>query len=202
VTASAFKEEHTLAIADDEVRVVVRQPTYRGGDRNPACALIFGEPQDGCLVRVHSRCLYGDVFGSRECDCAGQLHRAIDMIKERGSGVIVYLDQEGRGAGLFAKARAFRMRQELGIDSFSTYEHFGIKADPRSYDIAAELIKDLGLQHVTLLTNNWEKVAGLEGHGIKVEREPLVVPVSSQAVHYMESKRARGHDLGPIPELL
>jgi GTP cyclohydrolase II len=198
VTASAFKEEHTLAIADDEVRVLVRQPSYRGGERNPACALIFGEPHDGCLVRVHSRCLYGDVFGSRECDCQAQLHRAIDMIRASGSGVIVYLDQEGRGAGLFAKARAFRMQEERGIDSFRTYEHYGLKPDARSYDLAAELLGDLGLEKVTLLTNNWEKVAGLEGHGIKVERQPLVVPVSSRAVDYMESKRARGHDLGEI----
>jgi GTP cyclohydrolase II len=198
VTASAFKEEHTLAIADDEVRVLVRQPSYRGGERNPACALIFGEPHDGCLVRVHSRCLYGDVFGSRECDCQAQLHRAMDMIRASGSGVIVYLDQEGRGAGLFAKARAFRMQEERGIDSFRTYEHYGLKPDARSYDLAAELLGDLGLEKVTLLTNNWEKVAGLEGHGIKVERQPLVVPVSSRAVDYMESKRARGHDLGEI----
>jgi GTP cyclohydrolase II len=198
VTASAFKEEHTLAIADDEVRVLVRQPSYRGGERNPACALIFGEPHDGCLVRVHSRCLYGDVFGSRECDCQAQLHRAMDMIRASGSGVIVYLDQEGRGAGLFAKARAFRMQEERGIDSFRTYEHYGLKPDARSYDMAAELLGDLGLEKVTLLTNNWEKVAGLEGHGIKVERQPLVVPVSSRAVDYMESKRARGHDLGEI----
>jgi GTP cyclohydrolase II len=200
VTASAFKEEHTLAIADDEVRVVVRQPKYRGGERNPACALVFGEPEDGCLVRVHSRCLYGDVFGSQECDCAGQLHRSIEMIKQRGSGVLIYLDQEGRGAGLFAKARAFRMREESGIDSFSTYEYFGLKPDPRSYDIAADLLGDLGLEHVTLLTNNWEKVLGLQNRGIEVEREPLVVPVSDRAVPYMESKRARGHDL-PVPEL-
>jgi GTP cyclohydrolase II len=200
VTASAFKEEHTLAIADDEVRVLVRQPSYRGGERNPACALIFGDPHDGCLVRVHSRCLYGDVFGSRECDCQAQLHRAMDMIRASGSGVIVYLDQEGRGAGLFAKARAFRMQEEHGIDSFRTYEHYGLKPDARSYDMAAELLSDLGLEKVTLLTNNWEKVAGLEGHGIKVERQPLVVPVSSRAVDYMESKRARGHDLGEIRE--
>jgi GTP cyclohydrolase II len=196
VTASAFKEEHTLAIADDEVRVVVRQPNYRHGERNPACALVFGEPEDGCLVRVHSRCLYGDVFGSQECDCSGQLHRSIEMIKERGSGVIIYLDQEGRGAGLFAKARAFRMQAEAGIDSFRTYEYFGLEPDSRSYDIAARLLGDLQLTHVKLLTNNWEKVAGLEAHGIKVEREPLVVPISERARPYLESKRARGHDLG------
>lgn len=196
MTASAFKEEHTLAIADGDVRVVVRQPSYRRGERNPACALVFGEPADGCLVRVHSRCLYGDVFGSQECDCSGQLHRSIEMIREAGSGVIVYLDQEGRGAGLFAKARAFRMQAETGIDSFTTYEHYGLPPDSRSYDLAAQLLDDLGLTRVRLLTNNWEKVAGLEAHAIKVEREPLVVPTSDRARPYLESKRARGHALG------
>jgi GTP cyclohydrolase II len=198
--SSPSVEEHGLAIGDHEFRVIVRQPRYRDGDRNPACALVLGDVRDGCLVRVHSRCLYGDVFGSSECDCAGQLDRAMETIKERGSGVIIYLDQEGRGAGLFAKARAYRLRQERGIDSFHTYEHYGLKPDPRSYEMAAALLNELGLEKVTLLTNNWEKVAGLEGHGIKVERQPLVVPVSSRAVDYMESKRARGHDLGEIRE--
>lgn len=196
-----FKQEHRLVIANDEVRVVVRQPRYRSGDRNPACALVFGEPTDGCLVRVHSRCLYGDVFGSQECDCAGQLHEAMEMMRAAGSGVLIYLDQEGRGAGLFAKARAFRMRQVLGIDSFRSYEHYGLKADPRSYDMAAELLKDLGLENVKLLTNNWEKVAGLQGHGIEVERRPLIVPVSRRAMPYMESKRARGHEITSIPQV-
>ncbi len=201
MSASVFKEEHSLAIADGEVRVLVRQPSYRQGDRYPTCALVFGEPKDGCLVRVHSRCLYGDVFGSQECDCAGQLHRAVEMIRESGAGVVVYLEQEGRGAGLFAKAHALRMRQELGIDSFTTYERLGLQPDPRSYDAAAELLQDLGLEHIRLLTNNWEKVTGLRNHGIKVEREPLVVPVSDRAVDYMESKKARGHEIREIPRL-
>jgi GTP cyclohydrolase II len=196
-----FKEEHSLVIADDEVRVVVRQPRFRHGERNPACALVFGEPTDGCLVRVHSRCLYGDVFGSQECDCAGQLHEAMALMRAAGSGVLVYLDQEGRGAGLFAKARAFRMGQEMGMDSFRSYEYFGLEPDPRSYDMAAELLADLGLESVTLLTNNWEKVAGLERRGIKVERQALIVPVSRRALPYMESKRARGHDIELIPQL-
>jgi 3,4-dihydroxy 2-butanone 4-phosphate synthase/GTP cyclohydrolase II len=202
VSASAFKEEHSLAIADGEVRVVVRQPTYRRGERSPACAIVFGEPTDGCLVRVHSKCLYGDVFGSQECDCGAQLRTAIEMMKASGSGVFIYLEQEGRGAGLFNKARACRLREQQGIDSFRSYEHYGLPPDARSYEIAGDLLKDLGLQRVTLLTNNWEKVAGLEGRGIKVDREPLVVPISSHAVAYMESKRARGHELGPIHELL
>jgi GTP cyclohydrolase II len=202
VSASAFKEEHSLAIADDEVRVVVRQPTYRPGERSPACAIVFGEPRDGCLVRVHSRCLYGDVFGSQECDCGAQLRVAMEMMKASGSGVLIYLDQEGRGAGLFAKARAYRLREQKGMDSFRSYEHYGLPPDARTYEIAGDLLKDLGLARVTLLTNNKEKIVGLESQGIEVAREPLVVPVSSHAVHYMESKRARGHDLGPVPELL
>jgi GTP cyclohydrolase II len=196
-----FKEEHSLMIADDEVRVVVRQPRYRRGERHPACAFVFGEPSDDCLVRIHSRCLYGDVFGSRECDCAGQLHTAMDMMRASGSGVLIYLDQEGRGAGLFAKARALRMRQESGMDSFRSYAHYGLPPDSRSYVIAADLLADLGLKRVKLLTNNWEKVAGLEARGIKVEREPLIVPVSDHALPYIESKRAQGQDMGPLPPL-
>jgi GTP cyclohydrolase II len=190
VTANAFKEEHSLAIAEDEVRVVVRQPSYRAGERNPACALVFGEVSDGCLVRIHSRCLYGDVFGSQECDCAGQLHMAIEMIRNEGSGVLIYLDQEGRGAGLFAKARAYRMRQELGVDTFRSYEHYGLEPDPRSYGIAADLLGDLGLEHIRLLTNNWQKISSIEGRGIKVEPVPLLASVSDRAQAYMESKKA------------
>lgn len=204
MTASRFKEEHMLAIDEAEVRVVVRQPNYRRGERAPACALVFGEVADGALVRIHSRCLYGDVFGSSECDCAGQLHEAMDLMRRRG-GVLVYLDQEGRGAGLFAKARAYRMRQERGLDSFRSYEHYGYEPDPRRYTIAAELLKDdLKLERVTLLTNNPDKVSGLQAHGIEVDRQALVVPVSKQAVPYLESKRARGHhipELEAIPQL-
>ncbi|HEY8527933.1 MAG TPA: GTP cyclohydrolase II [Acidimicrobiales bacterium] len=189
-----------LAIDGAEVRVVVRQPNYRRGERAPACALVFGEVADGALVRIHSRCLYGDVFGSQECDCAGQLHHAMELMRRRG-GVLIYLDQEGRGAGLFAKARAYRMRQERGLDSFRSYEHYGYEPDPRRYTIAAELLEDLKLERVTLLTNNPDKVAGLEAHGIAVDRQPLVVPVSERAVPYLESKRARGHQFDAIPQL-
>lgn len=198
MSSSRFVEEHRLALAEDEVRIVVRQPTYRHGQKHPACAIVFGEPSDGCLVRVHSRCLYGDVFESQECDCGGQLRTAMDMMRVAGAGVIVYLDQEGRGAGLFAKARAYRLRERSGMDTFRSYEHYGLPADARSYELAADLLSDLGLEQVALLTNNWEKVAGLEAAGIKVERRPLVVPVSSEAVDYMESKRARGHALDEI----
>jgi GTP cyclohydrolase II len=195
LTASKFIEEHSLAIADDDVRVVVRQPSYRDGERSPACAVVYGEPADGCLVRVHSRCLYGDVFGSQECDCAGQLHQAMDLMRNESAGVLIYLDQEGRGAGLFAKARAYRMREERGLDSFRSYEHYGLRPDVRSYGIAADLLEHVGLTRVRLLTNNPEKVAGLEARGIAVERCPLIVKVSDRALPYMEAKRQRGHQL-------
>jgi GTP cyclohydrolase II len=199
VSASAFKEEHSLAIADDEVRIVVRQPTYRRGERSPACAVVFGEPRDGCLVRVHSRCLYGDVFGSQECDCGAQLRVAMDMMRASGSGVLIYLDQEGRGAGLFAKARAYRLREQKGMDSFRSYEHYGLRPDARTYEIAGDLLKDLGLRRVTLLTNNQEKISGLEDQGIDVDREPLIaVPSSLLAADYLASKRARGHKIRGI----
>ncbi len=201
MTASRFIEEHALMIDQGDVRVVVQQPRYVKGQRFPACAFVFGDVSDGCLVRVHSRCLYGDVFGSRDCDCGAQLQSAMDMMKEQGSGVLVYLDQEGRGSGLFAKARAYRMREESGMDSFRSYEHYGLPPDSRSYDAAADLLKSLRLESVTLLTNNWEKVAGLQHNGIKVDHRSLVVPVSRRAVAYMESKRARGHAIDKIEEL-
>ena len=199
MSASAFKEEHSLALADENVRVVVRRPTYKNGENSPACAIVFGEPRDGCLVRVHSKCLYGDVFESQECDCGAQLHAAMDMMKEAGAGVVVYLEQEGRGAGLFAKARAYRLREQRGMDSFVSYEHYGLPPDARTYEIAADLLKDLGLARVTLLTNNEDKILGLQEQGIEVDRAPLIaVPGSEHAADYLASKRARGHKIRGI----
>jgi len=187
--------EHRLGLETGDVRVVVQSPPT--GEAASACALIFGQPADGCLVRIHSRCLYGDVFGSTECDCGRQLQRSIELIRGKSGGLVIYLEQEGRGAGLFAKAKAYRYCEDSDADSFAAYAAMHLPPDSRSYDAAATLIGQLGIQRVTLLTNNPDKVAGLRKRGITVTRAPLRVPVSAAAERYLESKRLRGHMLTP-----
>jgi GTP cyclohydrolase II len=195
--ARAF-ERHELKTDAGPLRVLVHA--------DAASAFVVGTPSAGCLVRLHSRCLYGDVFGSVECDCRGQLEHSLARMREEGAGILIYLDQEGRGAGLVAKARAYRRREDEDIDSFTSYERDGIAPDPRTYDAAVTILRELGLEHVRLLTNNWEKVAALRGAGIKVERERIVVPFAPEAEPYLRSKLARGHeldgvfDLAPDPE--
>jgi 3,4-dihydroxy 2-butanone 4-phosphate synthase/GTP cyclohydrolase II len=169
----------------------VQQPA--GLDQQPTCAFVIGEPVDGCLVRVHSRCLYGDVMGARECDCATQLHTSLTMMWNDGAGVLIYLEQEGRGAGLFTKATACSLHETDGLDTFTAYAGLGWELDLRSYDSAAHMLQRLGLTSVRLLTNNPDKVAGLTEQGIDVERVPLVADFAPEAVPYIESKRARGH---------
>jgi GTP cyclohydrolase II len=183
--------EHQLVTDRGPVRVVVQQTTAIG--TQPTCAFVIGEPTDGCLVRMHSRCLYGDVMGSRECDCATQLHTSLTMMWNAGAGVLIYLEQEGRGAGLFAKATACGMQQTDGVDTFTAYAQHGYPLDMRSYDPAARMLQHLGLGSVRLLTNNPDKLEGLVAHGIAVERVPLVADFAPEAMPYIESKRARGH---------
>jgi 3,4-dihydroxy 2-butanone 4-phosphate synthase/GTP cyclohydrolase II len=180
------------------LHVLVQEPPRISASDNPPSAFIMGSPSDGCLVRIHSRCLYGEVIGSRECDCGLQLTHALAMMRSAGAGVLIYLDQEGRGAGLFPKARAHRRHEDQGIDSFTSYELDGLQADMRTYDDAIAILQELGLQCVTLLTNNWEKVAALRDAGIKVEPRSLVVPFAPEAEPYMRSKHARGHDLDEV----
>lgn len=187
--------EHRLGLETGDVRVVVQSPLT--GEASSACALIFGQPTDGCLVRIHSRCLYGDVFGSTECDCGQQLQHSIELIRAESGGLVIYLEQEGRGAGLFAKAQAYRYCEDSDADTFSAYAAMHLPPDSRSYDDAAALIIQQGIEQVRLLTNNPDKVAGLEKRGIRVEREPLRVPVSAAAQRYLESKRLHGHLLTP-----
>jgi 3,4-dihydroxy 2-butanone 4-phosphate synthase/GTP cyclohydrolase II len=188
--------EHRLGLETGDVRVVVQSPL--SAQAPSACALIFGQPTDGCLVRIHSRCLYGDVFGSTECDCGPQLQQSIKLIRRESAGLVIYLDQEGRGAGLFAKARAYRYCEDSDVDTFAAYAAMHLPPDSRSYDDAAALILQQHIQRVRLLTNNPDKVAGLEKRGIRVDREPLRVPVSEAAERYLESKRLHGHLLTPV----
>jgi 3,4-dihydroxy 2-butanone 4-phosphate synthase/GTP cyclohydrolase II len=159
-------------------------------------ALVKGdvEGQKGVLVRVHSSCLTGDVFGSARCDCGKQLHAAMAMVEEEGCGVVLYMNQEGRGIGLGNKIRAYAL-QDQGLDTVEANERLGFKADLRHYGIGAQILVDLGLSSIRLLTNNPRKVIGLKGYGLEiVERVPLEMKASQYNHSYLQTKRDKlGH---------
>lgn len=154
---------------------------------------------DKVLVRVHSQCLTGDVFGSKRCDCGEQLHRAMKMIEEEGKGVILYMSQEGRGIGLINKLRAYEL-QDKGKDTVEANIVLGLKADLRDYGIGAQILVDLGLSKIRLMTNNPRKIVGLEGYGLKVvERVPIEVLPHDRNVHYLRTKKHKlGHLLNKV----
>ncbi|MFI6169834.1 hypothetical protein ACIBCN_23850 [Nocardia sp. NPDC051052] len=164
--------------------------------------LVFGDIADGCLVRIHSRCLYGEVLGSEDCDCGPELDVALDRIQAARSGILVYLEQEGRGAGLIAKARGYRHSELCRTDSFTSYRELGYPIDARTYTVAARGLLGLGLRSVTLLTNNPAKVEALEAANLTVVVAPLITPVRSERARaYLEAKRVhRGHTI-PSTEL-
>jgi 3,4-dihydroxy 2-butanone 4-phosphate synthase/GTP cyclohydrolase II len=147
-------------------------------------------------VRVHSECLTGDVFGSVRCDCGRQLKRAMQMIDKEKKGVILYMNQEGRGIGLEAKIQAYHL-QDNGLDTVEANEVLGYKPDLRDYGIGAQILSDLGVRHVRLLTNNPRKIVGLEGYGLKVvERMPLEVEPNPSNIGYLKTKKEKmGHQL-------
>ncbi len=159
-------------------------------------ALVKGEikPEDRVLVRVHSQCLTGDVFGSRRCDCEEQLHKAMEMVEKEGKGVIVYMRQEGRGIGLVNKLKAYCL-QDAGRDTVEANEELGFKADMRDYGIGAQILADLGLHKIRLMTNNPRKIIGLEGYGIEViERVPIETKPHQDNIEYLKTKaRKMGH---------
>ena len=159
-------------------------------------ALIMGRVDDGepVLLRIHSECLTGDVFGSLRCDCGLQLDQALSRIAEEGRGILLYLRQEGRGIGLFNKIRAYAL-QDDGLDTVEANEHLGFPADARDYGIAARMLESLGAQRLRLLTNNPRKLAALEDYGLEVvERVPLVIPPSQENEAYLATKRSKlGH---------
>jgi 3,4-dihydroxy 2-butanone 4-phosphate synthase/GTP cyclohydrolase II len=168
-------------------------------DPDEHVALVYGDVggEEPVLVRVHSQCVTGDVFGSQRCDCGEQLQLAMKMISEAGKGVVVYMRQEGRGIGLHNKIKAYNL-QDKGMDTVEANEALGFPADRRDYGIGMQILVDLGLRNLRLLTNNPSKRAGLEGFGLQiVERVPVVATPNKHNVRYLETKRTKmGHLLG------
>lgn len=176
-----------------EFRAVVYRNDF---DRDEHVALVAGDlrGEEPVLVRVHSQCLTGDVFGSTRCDCGDQLVRSIELISEVGRGVVVYMHQEGRGIGLANKIRAYAL-QDKGRDTVEANLDLGFKEDLRDYGITAQIIKDLGARKIKLLTNNPQKVSGLERYGIDVvERQGLQIPPHDENIAYLRTKKSKlGH---------
>lgn len=166
-------------------------------DNKEHLALVKGEinPDEPILVRVHSECLTGDVFGSHRCDCGPQLHAALKQIEAEGRGVLLYMRQEGRGIGLINKLKAYKL-QEAGLDTVEANEKLGFAPDLRDYGIGAQILKDLGVRKMRLLTNNPRKIAGLEGYDLTVvERVPIQTEIHKENRRYLETKK---HKLGHL----
>ena len=186
--------ETRLPTVHGEFRAVVYENALDGVGH---LALVKGEMDDGrpVLVRMHSECLTGEVFGSLRCDCGEQLRGAMEMVQRAGRGVIVYIRQEGRGIGLTNKIKAYAL-QDRGKDTVEANELLGFPPDPRDYGVGAQILVDLSLSRIRLITNNPQKRAGLEGYGLEVvERIPLEMPPNKENYEYLKTKR---HKLGHL----
>ncbi|MGD9097149.1 MAG: GTP cyclohydrolase II, partial [Desulfobacterales bacterium] len=181
-----------------EFRIVVYENDV---DNLTHLALVKGavDPEKPVLVRVHSECLTGDVFGSMRCDCGDQLHRAMQKIETEGAGVVLYLRQEGRGIGLVNKIKAYAL-QEAGLDTVEANEELGFKSDMRNYGIGAQILVDLGVRQMRLMTNNPKKMVGLEGYGLSiVEQVPIEIEPNEFNRCYLNCKKLKmGHMLKTV----
>jgi 3,4-dihydroxy 2-butanone 4-phosphate synthase / GTP cyclohydrolase II len=161
-------------------------------------ALIKGswQPDEPVLVRVHSSCVTGDIFGSCRCDCGGQLHRAMQLVEQSGKGVVLYMNQEGRGIGLLNKLRAYKL-QEMGRDTVEANLELGFKMDERDYGVGAQILRDLGVSKIRLISNNPKKRAALWGYGLEiVDSVPIEIKPNPHNERYLQTKRDKmGHDI-------
>lgn len=158
-------------------------------------AIVKNIQEKGTLVRIHSECLTGDTLFSQRCDCGGQLMKAMELMARQDNGVLLYLMQEGRGIGLFNKLRAYEL-QDNGIDTVDANTRLGFAADARDYTIAGQILHDLGVKDILLLTNNPDKVSSLQGFGLQVQRVPLEPVVQEHNKHYLMTKKQKlGHML-------
>ena len=170
-------------------------------DTSTHVALVYGEVGDGkdIIVRVHSQCLTGDVLHSIRCDCGAQLDAAMERIAQEGRGVLLYLNQEGRGIGLANKIRAYEL-QDQGFDTVEANERLGFKADQRDYGIGVQILREIGVRSMRLLSNNPRKLVGVEGYGLTVsEWIPLEIPASESTRRYLKTKKDKlGHKLSSV----
>jgi GTP cyclohydrolase II len=197
----SFESVRQVASADfpsrwGKFRILGFEGTF-GSDKKleSAVALVMGDIQSTPpLVRIHSQCLTGDVFGSLRCDCRQQLEMALSMISQQGAGILIYEQQEGRGIGLMAKLQAYEL-QDIGLDTVEANERLGFKADHREFALPSEILKLLGVSRIRLLSNNPDKVAAVERVGIQVsERVPCEVAASAYAEDYLRTKKEKlGH---------
>lgn len=166
-------------------------------------AVLIGKPekQTRPLLRIHSRCSYGEVFRSLDCDCLAQYERSLDNILKEGHGIVAYLEQEGRGCGLLQKAAAYELAQRDKLDTVEAYQQLHLPSDQRHYSHVVTLLRSLQIDRLRLLTNNPRKLTELLENGIEVERVPLRIPPNEWNLAYMRTKQAKlGHDLGLIEE--